>query len=95
MVYIVKDYRGLKEYENIQDVYKALKKACAIWCIGYEEEIGQSYEELYEECLKQKDFGDIAKVFEIDCFFKCGKSKVSSNLYTSEKHTPFICTRIF
>ena len=60
---ICTDWNHLKILETWNEVLNELKALTFRWCLDENYE-GEPHEELFEECLKNKDFGDIASVYE-------------------------------
>jgi len=62
--YFIKFDNGiLKEYEEYESVLIELKALTLKWCLSPDYS-GKSWEELYQWCLENKNFGDIAQVYE-------------------------------
>ena len=64
-MYLVKTNGKIIECEDIAEVKHELMIACAIWRYDGYYVGNETVEELYNECWKDKDFGDIAQVYEI------------------------------
>lgn len=95
MTYLVRSFFGLKEVEKYEKVIRLLRTSTTHWC-NDELYIGEEDPEtLFQECLKNKDFGDIAQVYEVDTYFKVGRGKVPCGLYIADKDTDFRLRRIF
>lgn len=94
MTYLVKCAFGLKEVEGYGEVINILRKSTAWWCADEDYE-GEDFETLFQECLENKDFGDIAQVYEMDTYFKIGEKKMPCSLYTADKNIDFKLRRIF
>lgn len=87
------DNPTLREFETMEEVKKELIKAVIAWT---EDDcyVGKDGVSLYKECLKDKDFGDIASVYEVNSYFcSCGKL-IPCELHLMEKDVPTIITRI-
>lgn len=80
--------------ENFTEVENILKIATLKWTQSEFWKSNQTAEELYIECMKEKDFGDIAQVYEIDCFFMVGDHKVPCGLYETDYNKPMTITKI-
>lgn len=98
MTYLVRSsYFEIKECKDYDEVLNLLRKYTAFWCADSNYE-GEDFETLFKECLENKDFGDIAQVFEIDTYFLCGnknKIKIPCELYCADKNIPFKIIKIF
>ena len=98
MSYLVRCVFGLKEVEKYEEVISLLRKSTAVWCANWyadEDGEGKDFETLYQKCFKNKDFGDIAQVYEVDTYFKITRGKVPGGLYLAERKTDFKLRRIF
>lgn len=94
MSYLVRCVFGLEEVEKYEEVISLLRKSTAAWCAD-EDWKGEDFETLYQECLENKDFGDIAQVYKVDTYFKVRGEKVPCSLYTADRDTDFKLKRIF
>lgn len=94
MTYLVSSDFGIKEVEEYDEVLNILKKCTAYWCADDDYD-GEDYQTLYNTCLEECDFGDIAHVYQVDTYFKAGKSKIPCELSIAEKNTNFTMKRIF
>ena len=93
-MYLVKTNGTIKEFENFKEVKKELLIATFTWCQN-DNYSGDSYKTLYKQCLKNKNFENIAQVFKVDSFFYLtDKTKIPCELYTCELHVPMTITKI-
>lgn len=94
MSYLVNNIFGLKEVEKYEEVVSLLRKNTAFWCAD-ENYQGEDFETLFQKCLENKDFGDIAQVYEVNTYFKTTKGKISCDLYSADRNIDFKLRRIF
>lgn len=95
MSYLIRNGFGLKEVEKYEEVINILRKYTASWCADKDYH-GEDFETLFQNCLENKDFGDIAQVYEIDTYFEVfGGKKIPCGLYVADKNTDFKLRRIF
>lgn len=94
MSYLVRCEFGLKEVEKYEEVISLLRKSTASWCADEDWE-GEDFETLYQKCFKNKDFGDIAQVYEVDTYFKVTRGKIPCTLYLADRNIDFKLRRIF
>lgn len=64
MKYLVLHNDKFELMDNMQDVRVKALVATFEWCQDPNYE-GDDWKELYQECLRDKDFGDIIKIYEI------------------------------
>lgn len=94
MSYLVRSDFGLKEVEEYEEVISLLRKSTASWCAD-EGWNGDDFKTLFQRCLANKDFGDIAQVYEVDTYFKVTRGKIPCTLYLADRNTDFKLRRIF
>lgn len=87
---------SIKEVQDYEKMLGLLRQYTAYWCASddYMED-NEDFEVLFNECLKNKNFGDIAQVYQIDTYFKTSSKKYPCGLYLADKNTKFTMTRIF
>ena len=93
-MYLVCSDRGLNNFETLEEVKSFLKSVTFDWCLDENYE-GENWEELYNECLEEAWFGDIAKVFEIDSFFVAGTKRIPCELDCIDHRAPFSVRRVY
>ena len=93
MNYLVCWHGHYRETEDFDEVLHLLKVYTAYWCVNIDYE--DDYITLYNECLENNNFGDIAQVYKIDAYYIYDNKKYPCGLYLAERQTPFIITKIF
>lgn len=93
MTYLVKTDDKIVECENFTDVQKELLKATLEWTLSdiYE---GESFLSLFDKCLNNCDFGDIASVYEINSYFTVNNHEIPCELKCMDKNIPTTITKI-
>lgn len=70
MMYLVRTEHWIKECESWSEVKKALLEACTDWVNDDAFISDQRYntpEKIFELGMNERDFGDVAQVFEVRC----------------------------
>ena len=100
MTYLIRTNKNIIiEKENYDDVITELRKLTASWC-ATEEYMkcpdNPEWKELFEECLANRRFNDIAQVYSVDAYFNSSLNrKIPCDLYLMEYDTPTTIKRIF
>lgn len=95
MTYLIRNSFGLKEVGKYEEVMNILRKYTAYWCADKDYH-GKNFETLFKTCLENKDFGDIAQVYEVNTYFEVYEGKkIPCDLYVADKNTDFRLRRIF
>lgn len=94
MTYLINSVFGLEEEESYENVLNTLRKCVACWCADDLYQGEKDFEALFQQCLENKDFGDIARVYKVDTYFKVSGAKVPCGLYSADKDTEFKLMRI-
>ena len=91
------------ECDTFEEVEKLLLRACALWMYSgdYSDEELNTPQKLFDYCMAEKDFGDIAQVLEIDAYFTIFydvenniTDKVACDIIGCDLRVPFKCQRI-
>ena len=87
-----------KIFDNKEELHNYLKTLCFEWVLSpcYSSSDNDTWEDLYNYCVKEKYFGDIAQVFKIDLFFTAGGLSFSTDSPSVTKvGDKFNCQRIY
>ena len=94
----ISEENKIVECDTFEEVEKLLLRACALWMYSgdYSDEELDTLQKLFDDCMKNKDFGNIAQVLEINTYFTIPSNlkKVTCNLMGCDLRVPFKCQRI-
>ena len=93
-MYLVITEDNIIECEDFEEVETTLFDACVKWVYAPNYIGEETPEEIFEEGMKNKDFGDVAAVYKYDVYFSIHKNKIPCELWSADKNIPFTITRI-
>lgn len=99
----ISEENKIVECDTFEEVKSLLFRACVLWVYS-EDYCGEDLdtpEKLFNSCMENQDFGDIAQVLEIHTYFTAPyglgnhtSDKITCNIMGCDLRTPFKCQRI-